>query len=268
MNNGLLPTDETGHMTITSGETTGQEVVLLPGERLDDLQRDGLRIIQNPKWFSFGMDAVLLSAFASADTGDRCIDLCTGNGVIPLLMSSRTPAGHFDGLEIMEDIAEMAMRSVRYNHLEERINIRAGDVREAVSIYGASTFQVVTVNPPYLTENGGLINPDDHKEIARHELRLNLREMLETSVGLLEPGGHFFMVHRPFRMAEILHEMIIAGIEPKRLRMVHPFHDREPNMLLVEGVRGGNSGMVVDRPLIIYKDKGVYTEEVEKLYYE
>ena len=240
---------------------------LRAGERLDDLQRDGLRIIQNPEWFSFGMDAVLLSAFARAGEGDRCMDLCTGNGVIPLLMSARTDAKQFDGLEIQEDIADMAIRSVRFNQLEDRIHIRSGDVRDATTLYGASVFQVVTVNPPYLTENGGLINPGDHKAIARHEICCSLQDVLRAATGLLVSGGHFFMVHRPFRLAEILHEMVTAGLEPKRLRMVYPYVDRDPNMVLIEGVRGGNSGMVVDRPLIIYKDKGVYSEEVSKLYY-
>ncbi|MEE3468566.1 MAG: tRNA1(Val) (adenine(37)-N6)-methyltransferase [Eubacterium sp.] len=239
---------------------------LREGERLDDLQRDGLWLIQNPSWFCFGMDAVLLSAFARVGEGDRVIDLCTGNGVIPILLSARTKGDRFDGLELQEDIADMAMRSVRYNRLEDRVEIRQGDVKEAVSLYGAACAQVVTCNPPYLTETGGLINPTDHKAIARHELKLSLAEVIDAAKRLLVSGGRFYMVHRPFRLAEILHGMVEAGLEPKRLRMVHPHEDKDPNMVLIEGVRGGNSGMVVDRPLVIYKKDGTYTDEVRELY--
>jgi len=239
---------------------------LREGERLDDLQRDGLQLIQNPGWFCFGMDAVLLSAFTKAGEGDRVIDLCTGNGVIPILLSARTKGSRFDGIEIQADIADMAMRSVRYNHLEDRVEIREGDVKQAVAIYGAASAQVVTCNPPYLTETGGLINPTDHKAIARHELRLTLADVIDAAKNLLVSGGHFYMVHRPFRLAEILHEMVEAGLEPKRLRMVHPHEGKEPNMVLVEGVRGGNSGMVVEKPLVIYQNDGTYTDEVRELY--
>ena len=236
------------------------------GERLDDLQRDGLQLIQNPAWFCFGMDAVLLSAFAKAGEGDRVIDLCTGNGVIPILLSARTKGARFDGLEIQADIAEMADRSVRYNHLQDRVFIREGDVKEAVSIYGAASAQVVTCNPPYLTETGGLINPADHKAVARHELMLSLADVIGAAKRLLVSGGHFYMVHRPFRLAEILHAMVEAGLEPKRMRMVYPYADKDPNMVLIEGVRSGNSGMVVEKPLVIYQKDGVYTDEVRELY--
>ena len=239
---------------------------LREGERLDDLQRDGLRLIQNPNWFCFGMDAVLLSAFTRVGEGERVIDLCTGNGVIPILLSARTKGARFDGLEIQADIADMATRSVRYNHLEEKVFIREGDVKEAVAIYGAASTQVVTCNPPYLTETGGLINPTDHKAIARHELRLSLAELIEAAKRLLVSGGHFYMVHRPFRLAEILHGMVEEGLEPKRLRMVYPHADKDTNMVLIEGVRGGNSGMVVEKPLVIYKNDGTYTDEVRELY--
>ena len=237
------------------------------GERLDDLQRDGLMIIQNPAWFCFGMDAVLLSAFASVSDGSRVIDLCTGNGVIPLLLCARTKASHIDGIELQPDIADMAERSVRYNGLEERISIHTGDVKKATEIFKPATFDAVTVNPPYLKENGGLINPADHKAIARHEIKLSLSDVIENAAKLLVSGGHFYMVHRPFRLAEIFVEMTENNLEPKRMRMVYPYADKEPNMVLIEGVRGGNSGMTTEKPLIIYSDDGTYTDEVSKLYY-
>ncbi len=236
------------------------------GERLDDLQRDGLMIIQNPSWFCFGMDAVLLSAFARVGEGERVIDLCTGNGVIPLLLSARTKASHIDGLEIQKDIADMADRSVSYNRLSERITITDGDLKDAVEIYKAGSFNVVTCNPPYLKEDGGLINPTDHKAVARHEIMLSLSDVISVSAKLLVSGGHFYMVHRPFRLAEIFSEMVKERLEPKRMRMVYPAAAKEPNMVLIEGVRGGNSGMVVEKPLVIYTEDGVYTDEVRELY--
>ncbi|MBO6108580.1 MAG: tRNA1(Val) (adenine(37)-N6)-methyltransferase [Eubacterium sp.] len=256
-------------MTDTGVDPADRGAFLHSGERLDDLQRDSLKIIQNPGWFSFGMDAVLLSAFAAPGVReeDACIDLCTGGGVIPLLMSARTRGKHFDGIEIMEDVADMASRSVAYNGLSDKITIRVGDVKNAAEIFGYSSFDIVTVNPPYLKEEAGLINPTSHKAAARHEIFLTLLDVIVAAKDLLVSGGHFYMVHRPFRLAEVLSEMVNSGVEPKRLRMVYPYADREPNMFLVEGVRGGRSGMVVMEPLVIYNGNGDYTDEVKKLYY-
>lgn len=239
---------------------------LKPGERLDDLQRDGLMIIQNPEWFCFGMDAVLLSAFAHISRGDRCLDLCTGNGVIPLLLSARSEGAHFTGIELQSDIADMAARSVKYNRLSDRITIINGDIRELSEHVKPSTMDVITCNPPYLSETGGLINPADHKAIARHEICATLEDVVRAGTKALVSGGHFFMVHRPFRLTEIIQRMCEAGSEPKRLRLVYPYADREPNMVLIEGVRGARSGMVVEKPLVIYEGKGIYTDEVKELY--
>ncbi len=239
---------------------------LREGERLDDLQRDGLKLIQNPSWFCFGMDAVLLTAFVRVKKGDRCLDLGCGNGVIPLLLSGRTQGDSFTGLEIQSDIAEMAGRSVAYNGVGDRVRIVEGDIREAVSLFGASVFDVVTSNPPYLTKSHGLVNPTDHKAIARHELKCTLEELIDSATRLLKPGGHFFMVHRPFRLAEIICRMTEHKLEPKRMRLVYPYVDKEPNMVLIEGVRGGNARLAVEPPLIVYEREHVYTEEVRALY--
>lgn len=239
---------------------------LKPGERLDDLQRDGLKLIQNPSWFCFGMDAVLLSAFAHVKEGEECLDLGCGNGVIPILLSGRTAGKHFTGLEIQEDVAEMAARSVDYNGISDRVSIVAGDIKEAVTLFGASVFDVVTCNPPYMSDCHGLIGEEDHKAVARHELRCTLTDVIENAAKLLKPGGRFFMVHRPFRLAEIISQMVSCRLEPKRMRLVYPYVDKEPNMVLLEGVRGGNSRLSVEAPLIVYKEKNVYTEEVRKLY--
>lgn len=240
--------------------------LLKQGERLDDLQRDGLMIIQNPEWFCFGMDAVLLTAFVRAGKGSRMLDLGCGNGVIPILLSAKTEGEVFEGLEIQKDIADMARRSVRLNHLEEQVHIMTGDIREASSYYEAASFDVVTSNPPYMTNAHGLTNEASHKAIARHELLCSLEDVVRESARLLKPGGHFFMVHRPFRLSEIMNTMCRYKLEPKRVRMVYPYVDREPNMVLIEGTRGGNQGMVVEKPLIVYEDVNVYTKEVRELY--
>lgn len=236
------------------------------GERLDDLQRDGLMIIQNPGWFCFGMDAVLLTGFVRAARGSRMIDLGCGNGVIPILLSAKTEGVFFEGLEIQADIADMAERSVRYNHLEDRVHITTGDIREASSYFEAASFDVVTANPPYMTNSHGLVNPTSHKAIARHELLCSLEDVIREGTKLLKPGGHFFMVHRPSRLSEIFGTMTKYRLEPKRMRLVYPYVDKEPNMVLIEGTRGGNPGMIVEKPLIVYRDVNEYTDEVRALY--
>ncbi len=236
------------------------------GERLDDLQRDGRMIIQNPAWFCFGMDAVLLTSFVKMAPGSRVLDLCCGNGVIPILLSAKTEGGMFEGLEIQEDIADMAVRSVRWNHLEDQIHITAGDIREASSIFRAASFDVITCNPPYMIGNHGLVNPASHKAVARHEILCTLEDVIQQGTYLLKPGGHFFMVHRPFRLSEIMNTMAKYKLEPKRMRLVYPYVDKEPNMVLIEGTRGGNPGMAVERPLVIYDSPHEYTQEVRDLY--
>lgn len=239
---------------------------LLSGERLDDLQRDGLMLIQNPKWFCFGMDAVLLSSFACVPEGKKVLDLGCGNGIIPILLSAKTQAEHIEGLEIQVDIADMARRSVEYNKLDSRVHITTGDIKEAAAIFGAASFDVVTTNPPYMSESHGLTNPTGHKAIARHELKCTLDDVLKASAKLLKPGGHFFMVHRPSRLGEIMSKMTACRIEPKRMQLVYPYVDKEPNMVLIEGTRGGNPGMKIEKPLIVYKEVNVYTEQLLENY--
>lgn len=239
---------------------------LKPGERIDDLQRNGYQIIQDPEKFCFGMDAVLLSAFAKVKKGECAIDLGTGNGVIPILLEARYDGKHYTGLEIQEDSADIAQRSVLLNHLEEKISIVQGDMKEAVSTFGKASFNVVTSNPPYMTGNHGLVNPELPKAIARHEIKCSLEDVISTAAGLLKENGRFYMVHRPFRLGEIIPLMSKYKVEPKRMRLVYPYVDKEPNMVLIEGLKGGRPRMTVEKPLIVYKSPGVYTEEVYKLY--
>lgn len=239
---------------------------LLLGERIDELQRNGYRIIQNPERFCFGMDAVLLSGFARAKKQERCLDLGCGNGIIPILMEAKTEGKHFTGLEIQPESADMARRSVALNRLQDRIDIVEGDIKDASKIFGASSFHVVTTNPPYMTAQHGLTNVYEAKTIARHEVLCNLEDIIRESARLLMPGGRFYMVHRPFRLAEIISLMVQYRMEPKRMRLVYPYVDREPNMVLIEGLRGGKSRMTVEKPLIVYKEPGKYTDEIYDVY--
>ena len=239
---------------------------LRKGERIDELQRNGYLIIQNPKRFCFGMDAVLLSGFANVKSKERVLDLGTGTGIIPILLEAKTKGEHFTGLEIQPESADMARRSVELNHLELKIDIVTGDIKDASKHFGASSFDVITTNPPYMIGNHGLQNLQDAKTIARHEILCTLEDILRESAKILHPKGRFYMVHRPFRLSEILCLMTKYGIEPKRMKLVYPFIDREPNMVLIEGLRNGKPRLTVEKPLIVYQSDGKYTDEIYEIY--
>ena len=242
------------------------QVTVKENERIDDLQRNGYRIIQDPDRFCFGMDAVLLSGFAAAKKGDKVLDLGTGTGIIPILMEAKTEAEHLTALEIQPESADMARRSVALNGLEDKITVVTGDIKEAKELFPKASFQVVTSNPPYMIGQHGLANPHGEKAIARHEILCTLEDVIENAAALLVPGGHFYMVHRPFRLAEIMTTLVKYKLEPKRMRLVYPYVDKEPNMVLIEAVRGGKSRLEVEKPLIVYKEPGVYTSEIYDVY--
>ena len=235
-------------------------------ERIDDLQRNGYRIIQKKKGFCFGMDAVLLSGFARVKEGEVAVDLGTGTGIIPILLEAKTEGRHFTGLEIQEEVAEMASRSVALNDLQERVAIVRGDIKEASQLFGKASFDVVTSNPPYMNDQHGLKNPQEMKAISRHEVLCTLDDVCREAAALLKPGGRFYMVHRPHRLAEIISALKEYKLEPKRMKLVHPFIDKDANMVLIEAVRGGRSMMKVEAPIIVYKEPGVYTDEIYTIY--
>ena len=241
------------------------EKLVRENERVDDLQ-NGYYVIQDPEKFCFGMDAVLLSGFTKVKKGENALDMGTGTGIIPILLKAKTMGKQFTGLEIQEECAQMAERSVRHNHLEEDVRLVQGDIKEAADIFGAASFDVVTSNPPYMIGLHGLRNPDLPKAIARHEVLCNLEDVVSQAARVLRDRGRFYMVHRPFRLAEIMNVLTKYKLEPKRMQLVYPYIDREPNMVLIEALKGGNSRITVERPLIVYEKPGVYTKDILEMY--
>ena len=263
-------------------------------ERAVDLQRSNLWILQDPNRFCFGMDAVLLSAYTEIKAGERCLDMGTGTGILPLLLSAKTDAAELIGLEIQVESADMAARSVAMNivlrgetggnetavacpalgcddHALERpvlgrVRIVQGDLKEASKLFGRATMDVVTCNPPYMTGGHGIVNPADAKAIARHEILCSLEDVFREAAAVLRTGGRLYMVHRPFRLAEIFAAAAKYGLEPKRMWLVYPYADKEPNMVLIGFVRGGRARLAVEKPLILWEREGEYTAEVKELY--
>lgn len=239
---------------------------LKPGERLDDLHRNNYRIIQNTKKFCFGMDGVLLSGFARVLPGENVLDLGTGTGIIPILLEAKTEGKHFTGLEIQIDSADMARRSVAINKLEDKIDIVIGDIKEASAFFGQASFDVVTSNPPYMNNSHGIINPDEAKAIARHEILCSLEDVIREAGRILKPNGRFYLVHRPFRLVEIINTLSSYKLEAKRMKLVYPYVDKEPNMVLLECIKGAKARLTVEPPLIVYKEPNVYTDEIYDIY--
>ena len=230
----------------------GRTDLLKPGERLDDLQIGGLELIQNPSGFCFGVDAVFLSDFVKVKPEETVLDLGTGNGIIPILLSAKTGEKSLPVLRFRKILQICKGGSVAYNHLEDRIEIVTGDIKEAAEIFKPAFFDVITTNPPYMLSQHGLRNPDDAKAIARQKCSCTLDDILRESMRLLQDKGRFYMIHRPFRLTEIMIKMNHYKIEPKRIQFIHPYIDKEPVLVLIEGVRGARSRVTVEPPIIIY----------------
>ncbi len=243
------------------------QVPLYESERIDDLLTHELKIIQSHEVFCFSMDAVLLGRFASVPKRGRIIDLCTGNGAIPLIMSTRSPYARFVGVEIQPRLHDMAQRNVELNGLGTRIAMHLGDVKEAAKDFGYGQFDLVTCNPPYMPAKSGEQNENEHLAIARHEILLKLEDVIRVSSQLLKTGGKAALVHRATRLIDIVTLMRQYGIEPKRMRLVHPRRDAEPNMVLIEGVRGGKPELRIQPPLIVYEQGEEYCDELYEIYY-
>jgi len=242
------------------------EVILHESERIDDLLSHDLKIIQSDEVFSFSMDAVLLARFASVPKRGRVLDLCTGNGVVPILLTTRTQA-NLEGIEIQPRLADMARRSVQLNALDQSITIHEGDLRELVKETGHAVYDAITVNPPYMPLNGSDLKMNTHQAMARHELGCTLEEVIQACNRLVRNGGKVSMVHRPQRLGEIISLMREYKLEPKRIRMVHPRAHLEANMVLIEALKDGKPEVRMLPPLIVYNEEGTYCDEIMDIYY-
>ncbi|NLO41309.1 MAG: tRNA1(Val) (adenine(37)-N6)-methyltransferase [Ruminiclostridium sp.] len=227
------------------------DVLLKEGESLDDLQTNNLCIIQKNEGFRYGSDAVLLSNYVKVLPNARVVDLGTGTGIIPLLLSAKTKAGHITGIEIQPEMAEMAKRSIALNHLEDKIEIVQGNFLNALEWFGIGSFDVVVTNPPYTKPGGGLVNPNDTKAVSRHEIYCTLEQLIAVSSKLLKQCGRFFMIHRPERLVDIFCAMRENKIEPKSIRLVHGHKGKPATLVLIYGLKNGNSQVTVEQPLYV-----------------
>lgn len=233
-------------------------------ERIDDLQLNNLKIIQNPEWFCFGIDSILLSGFAKEIHKDsKILDLGTGTGILAILLSEKVENSKITGIEVQEEVAEMATRSVKLNRLEERIEIINANVKD---LKYSMEFDAVVTNPPYKEQNTGLKNENNIKLISRHEIKANLEDFIKISSKALKDKGSLYMINRPERLADIFEYCRKYKLEPKELRMVHSKINSKPTMILIKSTKNANKYLKVEEPLYIYNEDGTYTEEVLKIY--
>lgn len=238
-----------------------------PTERVDDLLCKGLKIIQDKGSYRFAIDAVLLSNFVKASKRDRIIDLGTGNGVIPMLLSAKTESFEIVGIEIVEKVAERAKRSVEMNNLGERVKIVCGDLKEAPRLFGRESFSVVVTNPPYMKVDEGKISHNKDIALARHEVAATLTDVIRTAASLLTFGGRLYMVYRTLRLSDAIFELKKHSLEPKLIRFVQPKAGDASNLFLLKAQKGGGSGLKVMPPLIVYNEDGSYTGEIHRIYF-
>lgn len=243
------------------------DVELKENERIDDLEFKGLKIIQNEKGFCFGMDSVLLSDFAkNMKNNSTVLDLGTGTGIIPILLCGKTNLKKVVGIEIQKDVANMAKRSSQLNNLQDRFEVVNTNIIDLKNIYEKQSFDVIVTNPPYKKENTGITNENEAKLISRHEITANLEDFISISKDLLKDKGEFYMVHRPERLVDILSLMRKYKIEPKILKFVSPNKNKEPNLILIKGIKNANSFLKVEKNLYVYNEDGKYTNEIVKIY--
>lgn len=243
------------------------EIKLYENERIDDLQINNLKIIQNKKWFCFGIDSILLSDFAkNIKKGASVLDLGTGTAILPILLSAKTSVNKVIGVEIQKDVCDMAKRSIKLNNLENKCEIINESILNLEKIYNKNTFDVIVTNPPYKKQNSGIVNENEKKYISRHEIEANLEDFIKISNNLLKDKGELYMVHRPERLVDILYLMRKYKIEPKVLRLVYPDKDKKANLLLIKGVKNANPFLKIDKNLYVYNENGEYTNEIKKIY--
>ena len=245
-----------------------KQTVINPEETLDDLILGKMKLIQPAHGYRFSLDAVLLAHFPILEGVKQAVDLGTGNGIIPILLAARAPELRIIGIEIQEGMVDKARRSIQYNHLEKRIEIISADIREINSILPGGKAELVLSNPPFWKNGEGHINSNAEEAIARHELKLNLEELVSQGAYLLCTGGRLAVIHRADRLEEIIGIFRQHKLYPRRLRMVHPFIDRNAKLVLLEGQKSRPGSLSVLPPLIIYEKPGEYCEEIKHIYRE
>jgi tRNA1Val (adenine37-N6)-methyltransferase len=243
-----------------------EEILINEDETLDDLQLNGIYLIQKKEAFRFGVDAVLLANFAKIKKGNRVIDLCSGTGIIPFIIAGKTEAKSITGVEIQKDMTDMASRSAKYNKMEQRVNFINHDLKDIKYLAGLEKADVVTVNPPYKLRNSGLVNPDDKNAIARHEILCTFEDVVVAAKAVLKHNGRIYIIHRPDRLVDILCTMRKHKVEPKQIRMIHSNYTKAPTMVLVEGQNNSGAFLKWLPPLYIYDLDGNYTRELNDIY--
>lgn len=237
------------------------------GERIDDLQIDNLKIIQNRNGFCFGIDSVLLSDFAKTiKDNSEIIDLGTGTGIISILLTAKTKIKSIIGVEIQEDIAEMATRSIILNNLQERIKILNDDIKRIVDKLPHNYYDAIVTNPPYMKNNSGRINENYEKLISRHEIKCTIEDIAKVSSILLKNNGELYIVHRPNRLNDIVETFRKNNLEIKTLRIIYPKINEQANLILIKAVKNGKSFLKIEKPLYVYNEDGTYTKEIKKIY--
>lgn len=240
---------------------------LKQSERLDDLQLKELKIIQNPLNYCFTSDAVLLSSFSKIKKGETVFDFCSGSGVIAILLYGKNEGvKKIYCVEIQKELAEMSQRSIALNNLQDYITVLNIPVQKANEHTGYNIADVVVCNPPYSKAGSSIINTLDSIAAARHEIHINVKELINSAKKVLKFKGRLYIVHQAERTAELIFEMINAGIEPKTLQMVAAREDKKPHLVLIEGIYGAKSGLNVLKPLNIFDNNNAYTDEAKKMY--
>ncbi|WP_242631548.1 tRNA1(Val) (adenine(37)-N6)-methyltransferase [Sedimentibacter sp. zth1] len=242
------------------------KIILKENEKIEDLQCKGLKIIQNKKWFCFGMDAVLLANFCDKKRGAKTVDLGTGTGIIPLILYAKKHVDKVYGVEIQTEVAEMAKRSIEINGLQDKIEILNIDLKEVTKYLEPNSFDIVTSNPPYKLGNSGIVNPTDQKAISRHEILCTLEDVIKNASKLLKQYGKFYLVHRPDRLVDIMCLLRQYKLEPKRIRFIHPHINDKPNMVIIQASKNANRELKFDAPLYVYNENGNFSKEVHTIY--
>lgn len=245
------------------------EIFLKDNERIDDLQLNNLKIIQNKDGFCYGIDSVLLSDFAKEiSSNSKVLDLGTGTGILGILLCGKTNLSKIYGIEIQEDVCEMARRSILLNHLEDRFEIINQNIKDLENIFEEDTFDAIVSNPPYKKNNSGLKNESETKLISRHEVTASLEDFVSISSKLLKNNCSLYMVHRPERLADLFYLLRKYNLEPKKLRLVHSYSYSKPKLILVKATKNAKSFLNIEEPLIIYHQDGSYTNEILKIYHK